>query len=142
MSGRRARDREQPDRGRKHSVEHDDNRARAEADKRCEGQSRHLHQRRRVAPQTRGYPGPKFNTFTKGHACSDPSDQKDKWLHNDQRTQNVVRHIRENTELTQRVDVLAEGKRYQAETSKTQPDEKWHKEAGRYSAHIGSFSLR
>ena len=39
-------------------------------------------------------------------------------------------------------DVEIEGKRYQAETSKTQPDEKWDKEAGRLSAHSGSFSLR
>jgi hypothetical protein len=102
---RKARDREQPDRGRKHSVEHDDNRACAESDKRCEGQSRHLHQRRRVAKQTRGYPGPKLNTFTKVHACSDPRDQKRKWLHHNQSTQNVVRYIRENTKGTQRVDV-------------------------------------
>jgi hypothetical protein len=100
-----------------------------------------LHQRRRVAPQPRGYPRPKPNTFPEGHACSNPGDQKDKWLHDDQRTQNVVRHIRKNTELTQRVDVLAEGKRYQAETSKTQPDEKWNKEAGRLSAHSGSYSF-
>jgi hypothetical protein len=100
-----------------------------------------LHQRRRVAPQPRGYRRPKPNTFPEGHARSEPSDQKDKWLHDDQRKQNVVRHIREDTEFTQRVDVLAEGKRYQAETSKTQPNEKWDKEGGRLSAHSGSISL-